>query len=160
MAPIIDPEEDYLTILSAEEQIALTEAKRKKELEDAQANLKCMCSYLAICFFIIWNGKWCPKYHFAHEYHLALSRVLDAARVSSTRPSSVPSAEAHAAKVNELDVTRLSFGKAISDAEGYIASKEAELAALKEEMRGLEDCDPAVEHEKELDGTSYVTANP
>jgi hypothetical protein len=44
MAPIIDPEEDYLTILAAEEQIATTEMKRKKELEESHANLKGMTS--------------------------------------------------------------------------------------------------------------------
>jgi kinetochore protein Spc24 len=41
MAPIIDPEEDFLTILAAEEQIAAAEARRKKELEDLHSNLKC-----------------------------------------------------------------------------------------------------------------------
>ena len=40
MLPIIDPEEDYLTIVAAEEKIAAAETKRKRELEDAYANLK------------------------------------------------------------------------------------------------------------------------
>lgn len=40
MLPIIDPEEDYLTIVAAEEKIASTEARRKKELEEAHSNLK------------------------------------------------------------------------------------------------------------------------
>lgn len=87
----------------------------------------------------------------------ALSRVLEAARISSTRPASVPSAEAHAKNLNELDISRLSLAKSISDAEGLVISREAELAALKEEARRLEDYDPAVEHEKELDGTAYVS---
>lgn len=43
MLPIIDPEEDYLTIVAAEEKIASTEARRKKELEEAHANLKGQC---------------------------------------------------------------------------------------------------------------------
>lgn len=84
----------------------------------------------------------------------ALSRILEAARISSTRPPSIPSTEAHAATLNELDINRLSLAKSISDVEGLAASKEAELAALKEEARRLEDYDPAVEHEKELDGTA------
>lgn len=87
----------------------------------------------------------------------ALSRVLEAARISSTRPASVPSAEAHAKNLNELDISRLSLAKSISDAEGLVISREAELAALKEEARRLEDYDPAFEHEKELDGTAYVS---
>lgn len=40
MRPIIDPEEDYLTIVAAEQKLAASEAKRKKELEEAHANLK------------------------------------------------------------------------------------------------------------------------
>jgi kinetochore protein Spc24 len=40
MLPIIDPEEDYLTIVAAEEKIAAAEARRKKELEEAYTNLK------------------------------------------------------------------------------------------------------------------------
>ena len=81
---------------------------------------------------------------------------MEAARVSSTRPASVPSSETHAATLNELDSTNLSMAKAISDCETLLANKEAELAALKDEARRLETYDPAVEHGKELDGTLYV----
>jgi kinetochore protein Spc24 len=35
-----------------------------------------------------------------------------------------------------------------------LASKEAELAKLREDARVLEECDPAVEHERELNGTA------
>ncbi|KAF8739472.1 hypothetical protein AX14_009455 [Amanita brunnescens Koide BX004] len=123
MRPIIDPEEDYLTIVAAEESIAASEAKRKKQMEEAHANLK------------------------------ALSRTLEAARVSSTRPASVPSAGAHAAQLNELDSSKLSLMKSISDTEGMITAKGAELARLKEEARRLEEYDPPLEHEKELDSS-------
>jgi len=124
MAPIIYPDEDYLTIVAAEERFAESEARRKKEIEGAHANLK------------------------------ALSKILEAARLSSTRPTTVPSEKAHSATLNELDGSRLSLVKAISDAEGLLASKEAELASLKDEARRLEEFDPALEHEKELDGTA------
>lgn len=87
---------------------------------------------------------------------VALTRVLEAARVSSTRPGSVPSEQAHEATLNELDSSRLSLAKAISDAEAMLASKEAELSTLKDEARRLEVYDPALEHEKELDGSTYV----
>jgi kinetochore protein Spc24 len=50
MTPIIDPEEDYLTILAAEEQIATTEARRKKELEDTQLKLKGMFALNGVLF--------------------------------------------------------------------------------------------------------------
>lgn len=56
--------------------------------------------------------------------------------------------------LNELENSKLSLAKAISDAEGLAGSKEAELAALKEEARRLEAYDPAVEHTKELDGSA------
>lgn len=141
MAPIIDPEEDYLTIVAAEERIAASEAKRRKEMDEAHANLKGVFHRLTSR----------PSSHFRL---LALSKVLEAARISSTRPASVPSAKSHATALNELDGSRLSLAKSISDAEGLVASKEAELTALKEEARRLEEYDPAAEHEKELDGTA------
>ena len=40
MLPIIDPEEDYMTIVAAEEKIIASETKRKKELEEAHAKLR------------------------------------------------------------------------------------------------------------------------
>lgn len=83
-----------------------------------------------------------------------LARVLEAARVSSTRPSTVPSADVHAATLNRLDGTRLSLVKAINEAESALASKEAELARFKDELYELEQEDPAAEHE--LDATAYV----
>ena len=43
--------------------------------------------------------------------------------------------------------------KAISDTEGMITAKEGELARLKEEARRLEEYDPPLEHEKELDSS-------
>jgi kinetochore protein Spc24, fungi type len=43
MLPIMNPDEDYLTIVAAEEKIASSEANRKKELEEAHAHLKCSC---------------------------------------------------------------------------------------------------------------------
>lgn len=45
--PIMDPEEDYMTIAEAEELMAKTEATRKKELDDAHAKLRGA--------FIIWS---------------------------------------------------------------------------------------------------------
>ena len=62
--------------------------------------------------------------------------------------------------LNELDTTKLSMAKAISDSEAMLANKEAELAALKEEAKRLELYDPAVEHGRELDGTAYVVFGP
>jgi len=122
MITIIDPEQDFYTIAAAEEQMNLTEEARRKELEDTHSRLR------------------------------TLARALEAARISSTRPPTVPSAEAHTATLNELDQTRLSLVKAINDAESASASKEAELARLREEISSLEASDPAAEHD--LDATT------
>lgn len=120
---IIDPEEDYLTIVAAEESIATADAERRKELEEAHASLR------------------------------ALSKVLEAARISSIRTASVPSAESHAMTMNELDSSRLSLAKSISDTETLLVRQESELAALKEDSRKQEIFDPAIDHQGELDGT-------
>jgi kinetochore protein Spc24 len=40
MLPVMDPEEDYMTIVAAEENISSSETARKKELEEAHAKLK------------------------------------------------------------------------------------------------------------------------
>ncbi|KZP20867.1 hypothetical protein FIBSPDRAFT_911025 [Athelia psychrophila] len=124
MAPMLDPDEDYITIAETEQQTAATKAQRKKELEDMHAHLK------------------------------ALIRTLDTSRASATRPPTVPSATEHSSFINELESSRLSLAKAINDAESELASTEAELTRLKDEARTLEEYDPASEHEKELDGTA------
>jgi kinetochore protein Spc24 len=83
-----------------------------------------------------------------------LSRVLEAAKKSSMRPPNVPSLEKHASHLNDLDGSRLSLAKAIRDAEGSLASKEAELAALRDQARSLEESDPAKDHQNQLDGSA------
>lgn len=92
-----------------------------------------------------------------YSFKIAASKILEAARISSSRPGSVPSEKAHLATLNELDGSKLSLAKAISDTESMLGGKEAELAALKDEARRLETYDPASEHEKELDGSTYVS---
>ncbi|KAE9406409.1 hypothetical protein BT96DRAFT_915378 [Gymnopus androsaceus JB14] len=124
LAAMMDPDDDFLTIAEAEEKIKASRAEREKEIEEAHSNLK------------------------------TLSKILEAAKQSATRPKSVPSEEAHAAAVNELDNSRISLAKSISDAQNTLASQEAELAALKEEYQSLKHYDPATEHEKDLDGTA------
>lgn len=145
MAPMMDPEDDYITIAATEQQTSTTKSNRKKELEEAYSNLK---------------GGWIHKSRIldfdTNTSLVALVRVLDSARTSATRPSTVPTATDHRATVNELDATRLSLAKAINEAESSLASREAELASLKEEAKVLEECDPAAEHERELNGTTSV----
>ena len=73
--------------------------------------------------------------------------------MAATRPPSVPSQEDHAAMLNELDHSKLSLAKQISDEEADLLNKEAELARLKEEARKWEAYDPAAEHMREVDGS-------
>jgi kinetochore protein Spc24 len=40
MLPVMDPDEDYMTIAAAENKITSSEAARKKELEEAHTKLK------------------------------------------------------------------------------------------------------------------------
>lgn len=40
MIPIMDPEDDYLTIAAAEEQMAMTHESRHKDMHDAHAKVK------------------------------------------------------------------------------------------------------------------------
>ncbi|KAF7791278.1 hypothetical protein EIP86_002292 [Pleurotus ostreatoroseus] len=122
----MDPDEEYITIASAEEQMSMTEAARKKEIDEARAKMK------------------------------ALVKTLEAARISSTRPASVPSAEAHTKTLNKLEDARLSLAKAINEMESSLASKESEKARLREALHELEESDPATEHE--LDGTALRLA--
>ena len=64
----------------------------------------------------------------------------------------MPSAEQHANNINHLDAARISLAKALKDADSSVASKQAELSRLKEELRELEESDPAAEYE--LGGTA------
>lgn len=43
MTQFLDPEEDYLTIAAAEEQMSIRAQARQKELEEARNNLKGTC---------------------------------------------------------------------------------------------------------------------
>lgn len=138
---IMDPDEEYITIASAEEQMSMTEAARKKEIDEARAKMKGKFTHLYIP-----RG---PLNAFS-----VLIKTLEAARISSTRPASVPSAEAHTNTLNKLEDARLSLAKAINEMESSLASKESEKARLREALHELEESDPATEHE--LDGTAYV----
>lgn len=80
------------------------------------------------------------------------ARTHDSAQQSAKRPDSVPTRQKHAAMLEELDNKQMSLGKAINEAEGALASKEAEFARLKEELTALEEEDPAADHA--LDATA------
>ncbi|KAI0312730.1 hypothetical protein OF83DRAFT_1066701 [Amylostereum chailletii] len=117
MRTMMDPEEDYLTIVAADEQMRARDGARRKELEQAREDLR------------------------------ALTRARDSARASATRLPSVPSEAEHTQLLDELDTEQVTLAKLTQDAESALANKRAELARLKEEARALEEQDPAAEHE-------------
>ena len=121
MVPIIDPEDDYLTIAAAEERMALTHDARQKELNEAHARLRRECvSFRLNCkssaranipsgpsslrvFLLNMNLQVLLITSCAILMPLAeLAKTLEAARVSATRPSTIPSAEEHVAHMNDL----------------------------------------------------------
>lgn len=118
----LDWDEEYVTIVNADESMQNTALKRQTQQDELHAAFK------------------------------AASRTLEAARSSSTRPKAVPSAEQHAVAMNELQTQRISLAKEISDWEGSLANKEAELSALKDAAKSLQETDPVREHAKDLDG--------
>ena len=143
MRELMDPEDDFLTIVTADEQMRSRDSVRRKELEQAREDLRgeyqCGCS---------------PGLFSRHAF-LALTRIRDAARASATRLPSVPSEEEHGKILDDLDTEQVTLAKYTQDAESALANKRAELTRLKEEARALEEQDPASEHE--MDGTVYVT---
>ena len=58
--------------------------------------------------------------------------------------------------MNRVETENMNILKSRTENEGYISAKEAELLAIKAEIRELEESDPADEHRRELDGTAYV----
>jgi len=81
-------------------------------------------------------------------------RALEAAKISCSRPTSVPSASGHEKTINDLDNNRRSHLKAIDNAEGVLTAKESELGVLKERLRELEMKDVAREVSGGLDSSA------
>lgn len=79
---------------------------------------------------------------------------MEVAKISSSRPTSVPSASGHEKTINELDSNRRSHLKAIDNAEGVLTAKESELGALKEKLKKLETKDVAKEVLDGLDSSA------
>jgi len=142
-----------MTISVVHDRIDKESTERRKELEKGPRKsegyaLSCLPSTLAwhqtgFLFCII---KICRP--------AALACSLDAARTSSTRPPSVPSAEQHAKDLDHLDAARIFLAKALNDADSSVTSKQADLTRLKEELREFGEIDPDPAAEYELDGTA------
>jgi len=124
LRPVIVPDDDFMAADALQQHIASTQAERTKELESINDKVK------------------------------GLLRALEAAKVSCSRPPSVPSASGHERTINELDHNRRSHLKAIDNAEGTLTAKESELGALKEKLRELEMRDVAKEVASGLDSSA------
>ncbi|KAF8590528.1 hypothetical protein K439DRAFT_1657306 [Ramaria rubella] len=117
MTEHMNPEDDYVMITDAEEQMRMKAATKQQLAEDTRSQLR------------------------------ALSRQLEQAKISAARPPNVATEQEHVEMMNELEDSRMSLVKAINDGEGLLASKEAELLRLREEERTLEDKDITSDHE-------------
>ncbi|KAF9653035.1 hypothetical protein BDM02DRAFT_3265692 [Thelephora ganbajun] len=124
LRPVIVPDDDFMAVEALQQQIADTQVTRTKDLESINDKLK------------------------------GLLRALEAAKISCSRPTSVPSASGHEKTINEHDSNRRSHLKAIDNAEGILTAKESELGALKEKLRGLETKDVAKEVAGGLDSSA------
>ena len=125
-------------------QIGNTQTTRGKDLENINDKLKGKTQ--------IFLGCGCKR--LSERKSAGLLRALEAAKISCSRPTSVPSASGHEKMINELDSNRRSHLKAIDNAEGVLTAKESELGALKERLKELETKDVAKEVSSGLDGNA------
>jgi len=123
LRPVIVPDDDFMAVEAIQQQIRNAQATRTKDLENVNDKLK------------------------------GLLRALEAAKLSCSRPTSVPSASGHEKMINELDSNRRSHLKAIDNAESVLTAKESELGALKAKLKALETRDVAREVADGLDGS-------
>ena len=142
---MIVPDDDFMAAEAIEQQIENTQARRTKEIESINEELKgkqeAELSVLG----------WCKT---SKRKKLAgVLRALEGAKVSCSRPRSVPSASGHEKMMNELDKNRRGHLKAIDNGEGILTAKESELGALKEKLKELETREVAREMSSGLDGS-------
>ena len=136
------PDDDFMVVEALQQQIANTQAGRTKDLEGINDKVK---GKTGVVKAIVVRIK---------RKSAGLVRALEAAKISCSRPVSVPSASGHEKMINELDSNRRSHLKAIDNAEGVLTAKESELGALKEKLRGLETKDVAKEVANGLDSSA------
>lgn len=78
MLPIMDPDEDYLTIVAAEESIGASEARRKKELEEAHANLR---GAFHVCIHSNTQADFWMRARSSIQSPRSSAHILDASRI-------------------------------------------------------------------------------
>ncbi|KAL1709852.1 hypothetical protein EV121DRAFT_252442, partial [Schizophyllum commune] len=123
MTGLIDGSDECNTIETADTLLAEKEEKRRQELEEATA-----------------------KYR-------AQAKLLEQARKSATRPASLPTAEAHAAAMNELEDARINLQKAASDLDDKQMATQASLALWRKKLASLNELDQVSQHLEDVDSS-------
>ncbi|KZS98961.1 hypothetical protein SISNIDRAFT_6029 [Sistotremastrum niveocremeum HHB9708] len=122
VAANLDPSIDFITVTDAEDLMKQRSSEREQVADDIRNKLR------------------------------ALSRQLELARESATRPHTLPSEIEHATAIQDMDQNQISLGKAINEAQDLLRHKEAELVRLRAEEQDLEERDEAAAHD--LDSTA------
>ena len=86
----------------------------------------------------------------------AQAKLLEQARKSATRPASLPTAEAHAAAMNELEDARINLQKAASDLDDKQMATQASLALWRKKLASLNELDQVSQHLEDVDSSVYV----
>jgi len=118
----LDPSDDFIAFTEAEEAIKQTTSQREKEAEEVR------------------------------EQFRALSRLLEAARMSASRPRTVPSEVQHAKILQDLEGQQVSLGKATNEIQDTLRDKEVQVVRMRAEERELETLEEAEKHD--LDSTA------
>ncbi|VDB91453.1 unnamed protein product [Peniophora sp. CBMAI 1063] len=117
LAAALNPEDDYLTIVEADEKMSARAAARKKDLDEM------------------------------HERLRKLASALDAQRASASRPPGVPTAEEHEEMLNAAEEDSQRASKKHIELGDVLAADQSELIRLKKELRELEAENPAEDFE-------------
>lgn len=113
----LDPSDDFITFTEAEEAMKRTASLREKEAEQVREQFRTM------------------------------SRLLEAARMSASRPRTVPSEAQHAKLLQELEELQVSLGKATNESQDALRDKEAQVVRMRTEERDLEIREEAEDHD-------------
>jgi len=118
----VDPSEDFIAVTEAEEAMKQAAARRAKEATDVRDSIR------------------------------DLSHQLEAARMSATRPRTLPSEAQHTIMLQDLSETQMSLAKGVNEAQDMLRNKETELNRLRTEEKDLEARDEPTAHR--LDSTT------
>lgn len=146
---MMDPSEDFLSIVIAEEKMNKVAEKRQEEANRLEERLKG-----ARFFARRISDKRLTL--FCSVFSVDQLAKLEASRAACTRPPNVPTPEVHVETLNALETAQRNLMKGINNAEGALAEKEGSVSRLRKERATLEVSDPAVEHE--LDASTCVVS--